>query len=383
MEPIDLKNYFGDEIPSIFVIDNGSYSLKAGFAGETIPRFEMPNIIGKMNHKGLKSKKQKNIIGNECYSLSSFIELTETFENGKIKNWENMEKIWNHILFDELKIVTEESLGLITESPLTPKANREKVVQIIFETYNLRGFYYLITAQACLYSIKKPTAFIIEIGKSCYLTPVYDTYCLPHATQILNIGGDDLTKYLGNLIFQNQYSSFQSKISFEYQLLQKIKEEFCYVALDLNEETKNFEKNPENFEKTLEISNDKNFKIGKERFLVPEILFNPSIINRNSPGISSLILKSIERCDIDIRDDFYHNIILAGGSSLFPFLENRIEKEIRCFFPDAQVFALENRENLVWKGASMYARSQTFFDKCYTWEEYQESGPSMIHVKVF
>jgi len=369
------------------IIDNGSGYIKAGFSGEEGPRAVFPGIVGRPKNPGIMvgAEQKDYFVGQQAEEKRGILILKYPIEHGIVEDWEDMEKIWDHTFTNELRVVPSEHNVMLTEAPMNPKVNREKMTQIMFETFGVPGLYIAIQAVLSLYSAGKFTGIVCDSGDGVtHFVPIFDGYALPHSILRVNLAGRDLTDYLVKLLSERGHHLTTSA---EREIVKDIKEKLCYVALDFDQEM-NESKSGTSKEATYEMPDGQMITIGSERFRCPEALFRPSLIGKEFAGAGEQTYQSIMKSDVDVRKDLYQNIVLSGGTTLYAGLPERLTKEVQKLAPQTmaskvKVVAVPERKYCVWIGGSILSSISTFSTMWITKDEYNDAGPSIVHRKCF
>lgn len=372
-----------EEIKTVVVIDNGSNTIKAGFAGDDAPRKIFPSMIGytKKSPINLAMDEKSYYVGDDAKERRGRLEMKTPFYDSLVNDWADVENTWSYTFFNALKVCPEEVYAVITESPMNPKKYRERTMETLFELFNLEGVYLASKSLLSLYSTGKTTGCVIDSGKGVsYSVPIYEGYASPHTMISLNLGGRHLDEKLNQILFEKGYE-FTTPL--ELELLSEIKEKLCSISTDKNiNKITRFESDY----KTYNLPDDSVVRLGKERQEIPEIMFDPEKIGIKEPGIHQCCFKSIMKTNTEIRPEMFSNIVLAGGNTLFEGMRKRIMDEIIDVAPTkTKVEVSNNPERLYssWIGGSIIGNMDTFQYLCVTRKEYDESGGKIVNDKIF
>lgn len=364
------------------IIDNGSGMLKAGFGGEEVPKVCFPAIVGIPKYGKLNGALDtEHYIGSDALKEKGVLTLKYPVEHGTVKDWDLMKKVWAHAYNNELRCESADQPVLLTEAPRNPKSNREEMMQIFFEQFNVPAFYVYTQAVLALYAAGRTTGLVLDAGDGVVHTVVvYESYCIKHAVSRMEIGGRDLTDYLGKTLCELGHNFAASN---EFEIVRDVKEKLCYTPLNYTEEMAKFASGAIK-EEEYELPDGTVMKIGDQRIRCSEVLFDPNLIGRDIGGVHEQINDCVQKSDIDIRKELLGNITLSGGTTMFNGFNDRLTKELQSLAPSTvtvNVIAPNERKFSVWIGGSVLSTLATFQTSWITKEEYNENGVSIVHRK--
>nr|QGN00896.1 ActL3 [Drosophila affinis] len=373
-----------DEFLSTVVLDCGSAMCKVGFSGDQSPRVVFPTVIGTPRH-GLTMNMgmQDSYVGNMAYSKRAVLNLSFPIQNGLVNDWEAVEKLWYHALQHELGISPAQFPVLLTEAPMTTVANREKATQIMFESLEVPAMYVANQQVMALYSAGCSTGIVLDVGDGySHAVPIYEGYVLHHAMKTLNWAGRDITAYLMKLLLKRGYC-YSIDCPSDREVIRDVKEKLCFVARNFKEELEVFKTQREI---TYTLTDGHVISIGVQRLQCPEALFDPTLMDKAPVGLHQLLNGSILKCDEDIRQKMYENIMLSGGTTTLPYFADRLEQELAALAPSGTkigIVAPADRQFSSWIGGSILSSLPTFKNMWIDKHEYEEVGPSIVHRKCF
>lgn len=407
----------------VCVIDNGTGFTKMGYAGNLEPNWIIPTTIStntKPVDKGLEDL--DFYIGFEAIERATAggsYQINYPMKHGLIDNWNNMERFWEQCMFKYLRCEPEDHYVLLTEPPLNPPENREYTAEVMFETFNVAGLYIAVQAVLALsasWTSKKArelglngtmTGTVIDSGDGVtHVIPVSDGYVIGSAIKHIPLAGRDITQFV-----QQFMRDREKNIPPEDALLvaQKVKEKFCYVSPDIAKEFAKYDQQPKKYveqysQKHRRTGQEWTVDVAYERFLGPEIFFNPEIFSSDfTTPLPDVVDNVIQNCPIDTRRSLYKNIVLSGGSTMFNNFGKRLQRDIKRHVDarlqksvelsksglqpkaiEVNVISHPTQRYAVWFGGSMLGTMAEFFKVCHTKAEYDEQGPSIArHSRVF
>ncbi|KAK9478995.1 actin family [Lipomyces japonicus] len=376
------------------VLDQGTGFVKIGRGGTNFPDHTFPSIVGRpilRAEERTGNVEIKDIMaGDEASALRTMLQISYPMENGIIKNWEDMGHLWDYAFYERMKINPQGRKILLTEPPMNPLSNREKMVETMFEKYDFGGVYVAIQAVLALYAQGLSSGVVVDSGDGVtHIVPVYESVVLNHLTRRLDVAGRDVTKQLINLLLRRGYAFNRTA---DFETIRQIKEKLCYVSYDLEFDSKLAQETTVLVE-SYTLPDGRVIKIGSERFEAPECLFQPYLVDVEQPGIAEFLFNTIQAADVDVRSSLYRAIVLSGGSSMYPGLPSRLEKELKQLWltkvlngDPARLSKFKvriedppRRRHMVFLGGAVLANIMA--DKEHMWilkDEWEEQGPRIL-----
>ena len=359
---------------SSVIIDVGSGLMKTGFGGEDGPRNIFNSIVGIPKMAGLKvgMEQKERYVGDEAIANLEFMNYYPPIQRGEVTDWDKFETLMHYLLYTEIEVVPEEMSILVTETPLSSKENRAKMSELLFEKFNVEKCHIANSSMLGLFSYGKTSGIVLDSGFNITSTvPIYEGFPLQYASMKINIGGEDLSLKLLDLIknkIDNSYKLIKGRL-----LADDIKEQNGYISLNNEEEGQE--------EVSYNLPDGKELKLGNELFKSTDILFNPGE-NNELISISKMVVDSLKLCDEDVKNDINESVCLIGGNTLLKNFPEKIRMELSDN-KDMGSFNLSfvpERQFSSWIGGSIMSSLDNFQYLWVTKEEYDEKGKNLISI---
>ncbi|KAK7033019.1 hypothetical protein R3P38DRAFT_2700464 [Favolaschia claudopus] len=345
------------------ICDNGTGYSKVGFAGNSDPSFVFPTAIAtkgsassSSNAPAIPSKPGHLASKRGVEDLDFFIGdealanaktpgygVHYPIRHGMIDNWDHMERYWEQTIFKYLRAEPEDHYFLLTEPPLNAPENREQTAEIFFESFNIQGLYIAVQAVLALAASwssnrvtdRTLTGTVIDSGDGVtHVIPCAEGYVIGSAIKHIPIAGRDISQFVLNLMRER---GEMASVPPEDQLrvASKVKENYSYVCQDIVKEFRKYDAEPykhfERYEGEHTVTGRKYaVDVGYERFLAPEIFFNPEIYSSDFlTPLPEIVDDVIKQSPIDVRRGLYKNIVLSGGSTMFQHFGQRLKRDLK------------------------------------------------------
>ena len=380
------------------VLDQGTGFVKIGRAGTNFPDYTFPSLVGRpilraeeRNALELGEIEIKDVMcGDEASKARSLLQIGYPMENGIIQNWEDMEHLWDYAFYEKMNTPTRGRKVLLTEPPMNPIKNRELMCNVMFEKYQFGGVYVGIQAVLALYAQGLSSGVVVDSGDGVtHIVPVYESVVLNHLTKRLDVAGRDVTRNLIKLLLRRGYAFNRTA---DFETVRQIKEKLCYVSYDLTFDLK-LATETTTLVETYELPDGRVITVGSERFEAPECLFQPNLVDVEQPGVGEMLFNTIQAANVEVRASLFKAIVLSGGSSMYPGMPTRLEKELkqlwltRVLHGDAtrlEKFKVKvedppRRKHMVFIGGAVLANIMA--DKDHMWisrQEWEEQGPRAL-----
>lgn len=333
--------FAGNDDPSVVIPTVIATRDSARGSGPAIPA--KPSFLKSGNN--LASKRGIEdldfFIGHEAHANSKMYQVTSPMVNGMIENWDHMERYWAQSIFKYLRCEPEDHFFLLTEPPLNAPENRELTAEIFFESFNIPGMYIAVQAVLGLAAswtssksqTRELTGTVVDSGDGVtHVIPVADGYVIGSALKHIPIAGSHITKFVMQLLRDHGESIPPDMLM---DIARQIKEKHSYVCQDIVKEFKRYDQEGEKYFRQFDALHSVTKQpftvdVGYERFLAPEIFFNPELVSSDFlTPLPEVVDSVIQNSPIDARRGLYKNIVLSGGSTLFKDFGRRLERDLQ------------------------------------------------------
>jgi len=283
----------------------------------------------------------------------------------------------------------------------------------MFETFNVPGLYIAVQAVLALAASwtsrqvteKTLTGTVVDSGDGVtHVIPVAEGYVIGSSIKSMPLAGRTVTQFIQQLMRERNEKVPPAQSLF---VAQKVKEQYSYVCPDLAKEFNKYDLEANKWVKQWIGENDVSRQpftvdVGYERFLGPEIFFNPEIFSSDYLiPLPKALDDCIQSCPIDTRRGLYKNVVLSGGSTMFKDFAKRIQRDLKRLVDmratrseqmsghkaaaiEVKVIQHNMQRYAVWFGGSMLATAAEFYTSCHTKAQYEEFGPAICrHNAVF
>ncbi|XP_041458450.1 uncharacterized protein LOC121410429 isoform X2 [Lytechinus variegatus] len=372
----------------VLVVDLGGSSVRAGVLSESetpYPQVFFPCVAATQGRSKDKTAYGFNALAPDCRATSK---LHFPFrKQAKLEQFKLNMSITEGLLetaFSELCVdPIAYTVLVIVPFYMGPKMT-EKLVEMIFDRFNVEGILVQEQALMALYSYKATSGIVVNIGERVDIVPIVDGYIVEKGVYRLPFGGRQITEHLTRLLTETGHRLFSEVEKYIGRLL---KEKACFVAQDYHAELKFCSLDPELCSTYLDLdkydvpNGTGTIKLDYSRFRCTEGLFHPEVWGKDHPGLHTLVYNAIQACNIEQRKTMAKSIYLCGGTTLLPGIAERLRTELTKMLPKStlvKVHAAPERYHAAYNGANVLAPLSAFDNMCITKEEWRQLGPTSL-----
>jgi actin len=357
------------------IVDIGSSTFRCGWAGDDFPDIIVPSIYVSTSDflftsdiiDGLEdiffgTDRKTQMVGSDALKYQNILRMHE-FK--KENNFNVFVKFFQHY-YDQLKVPEElhykQPIIIITPFVMS-EVEKSKIADIFLEFFKFPSILFIPETQAILATLQLSSGVILNIGESCtYISTIYHGFLNIVARDVFPIAGEHITKYLLNLILSRK--STKKGIYLDEMIAREIKEKLSLCVMDPEGEKKRIKEGLTKYDRMIDLPDGSSLTINFERFELAEPLFHPLLLHIDYIGLDELIAKVIKSWERENWEELLNSIILSGGGSLIPGLNERFKQELQKHFSEKlkdkiNIIAASGRENMGWIGASiLYSKGQ-------------------------
>ena len=364
------------------IIDLGSSEIKAGLFSNSSPSIRLNNIIGEsLPIKNSSSLNKDHYISSECDQYYNDLLIRYPIQRGVFVNDEDIQLIFEYIL-TQIGLNPEQMKEhpLLISEPINNKlSNSEKISEILFEKMNIPALIFAKQPLLSLISTGYSTGVVLESGSDITQSCVScEGYLIKNSFFRCDYGGKDVTNVLKILLKQNNIDIRNNSLD-DTKILNEIKEKQCYIKT-LKDENDDFV----SLLSEYILPDGNRLKLNDEKILAPEILFNNKLIFAEDLTFHEMVISSIDKVDINIKDKLYKTIILSGGNTKFKGIEEKMIVNLSYLIPrgvDIKIKTQINPELNCWNGGKVIASLNIFNKMLVDKKEWEECGKNIIQVR--
>lgn len=346
------------------------------------------------------------------------MEVGHPMVDGLIEDWDLIEQVWRHALVDRLGVDPSEHPLLVSEPSFNPSVKREKMTQILFETFSIPALFISKEPVLSCFANARATGLVVDCGGALTVcTPVFDGYALQRGIIRSPIGGDRISEELAKRVeiktgktlcpayaakklfsadgsFSAQYFDYPlTTLSYRRWATSLIADDLKHSVCRVFETYFDAETNANIPCVPYELPDGQILDVGPERFVAADIIFNPAlsilpsaVAPESQLGIHQLIHNSIAACDVETRKELCSNVIITGGTSLLSGFNERLSSELQASGPALKMKIIATnyvaeRKFSVWLGGSILSSLGSFQQMWMSQQEYKEYGASLVDRK--